>query len=176
MFWNKIKEFWVKKIVKKKLLNVKHLAINSTIKKVGILFDETYFYEKDALLAELISELINNGIQEENISSLVFKNVVKKNETFDSPFFSYKNVSWIATIDKKEVTEFIRQDFDLLISYYDIEKSALLLVTNLSKAKFKVGFASIDKRLNHFMVDTNAENYKVFVSELFKYLKILNKL
>jgi hypothetical protein len=172
MFWNKIKEFWTKKIVKKKLLNVKHLATNAAIIKVGIVFDETYFHDKDAL----ISELINNGIQEENISSLVFKNVVKKKETFDSPFFSYKNVSWIATIDKKEVTEFIRQDFDLLISYYDIEKSALLLVTNLSKAKFKVGFASIDKRLNHFMVDTNAEKYKVFVSELFKYLKILNKL
>ncbi len=172
MFWNKIKEFWTKKIVKKKLLNVKHLATNAAIIKVGIVFDETYFHDKDAL----ISELINNGIQEENISSLVFKNVVKKNETFDSSFFSYKNVSWIATIDKKEVTEFIRQDLDLLISYYDIEKSALLLVTNLSKAKFKVGFASIDKRLNHFMVDTNAENYKVFVSELFKYLKILNKL
>ena len=172
MFWNKIKEFWVKKIVKKKLLNVKHLATNSTIKKVGILFDETYFYEKDALLAELIM----NGILLEDISLLVFKNVVKKNEILDNPFFSYKDISWIATIDKKEVTEFIRQDFDLLISYYDTEKSALLLVTNLSKATFKVGFATIDKRLNHFMVNTIAENYKVFVSELFKYLKILNKL
>ena len=114
MFWNKIKEFWTKKIVKKRLLNVKHLATNTAIKKVGIVFDETYFHDKYAL----ISELINNGIQEENISSLVFKNVVKKNETFDSPFFSYKNLSWIATIDKKEVTEFIHQDLDLLISYY----------------------------------------------------------
>ncbi len=172
MFLNKIKEFWTKKIVKKRLLNVKHLATNTIIKKVGIVFDETYFYEKDALIAELIK----NGIQKENISSLVFKDVVKKNETFDSPFFSYKNLSWIATIDKKEVSEFIHQDFDLLISYYDIEKSSLLLVTHLSKATFKVGFASIDKRLNHFMVDTNAENYKIFVAELFKYLKILNKL
>ena len=172
MFWNKVKEFWTKKIVKKKLLNVKHLATNTAIKKVGIVFDETYFYEKDALIAELIK----NGIQEENISLLVFKNMIKKNETFDSPFFSYKNLSCIATIDKKEVTEFMHQDLDLLISYYDIEKSALLLVTHLSKAKFKVGFATIDKRLNHFMVHTNAENYKVFVAELFKYLKILNKL
>ena len=172
MFWNKVKEFWTKKIVKKKLLNVKHLATNTAIKKVGIVFDETYFYEKEAL----IEELITNGILKENITTLVFKNVVKKNETFDSPFFSYKNLSWIATINKKEVSEFIQQDLDLLISYYDIEKSALLLVTHLSKAKFKVGFASIDKRLNHFMVDTNAENYKVFLSELFKYLKILNKL
>jgi len=51
-----------------------------------------------------------------------------------------------------------------------------LLTTHLSKASFKVGFASIDKRLNHFMIDTNAENYMVFMEELFKYLKILNKL
>ncbi|HCQ14581.1 MAG TPA: hypothetical protein DIU01_15210, partial [Flavobacterium sp.] len=73
-------------------------------------------------------------------------------------------------------TDFTNASFDLLISYYDIEKAPLILVTNLSKANFKVGFASVDKRLNHFMIDTNAENYKVFIEELFKYLKILNKL
>ena len=78
--------------------------------------------------------------------------------------------------DKKEVKNFIAEPFDLLINYYDTEKVALLLVSNLSKASFKVGFASIDKRLNHFMIDTNAENYIVFMSELFKYLKILNKI
>jgi L-rhamnose mutarotase len=64
----------------------------------------------------------------------------------------------------------------LLINYYDTEKAALLLVSNQSKASFKVGFSSIDKKLNHFMIDTNAENYKVFIEELFKYLKILNKI
>jgi hypothetical protein len=50
------------------------------------------------------------------------------------------------------------------------------LVSNDSKAHFKVGFSSVDNKLNHFMINTNAENYKVFVEELFKYLKILNKL
>lgn len=64
----------------------------------------------------------------------------------------------------------------MLISFYDTEKMPLLQVTSLSKAQFKVGFATIDKRLNHFMINTNAENHKVFVSELFKYLKILNKI
>jgi len=172
MFWNRIKEFWTKKIVKKKLLNVKHLVTNDSIKKVGIVIDETYFDDKEAL----ISELIKNGIRQENIFQLVFKNNSKKNESFDCAFFTYKNLSWIGTIDKKEVSEFIQQDFDLLISYYDTEKSPLLLVTHLSKATFKVGFASIDKRLNHFMIDITTENYKVFIFELFKYLKILNKL
>jgi hypothetical protein len=172
MFLNKIKDFWTKKIVKKKLSNVKLINSDSSIKKVGIVFDESYFYENE----ELLNDLIQQGIKTENIQILVFKNQIKKNEIFDYSVFSYKNLSWTASIDVKQFKDFVNSDFDLLISYYDIEKVPLLLATHLSKASFKVGFASIDKRLHHFMIDTNAENYKLFMDELFKYLKILNKL
>jgi len=172
MFLNYIKNFFTQKTVKKSLSNVNHSEAEAKIKTVGIIFDESYFYEKDAL----VQELIGNGIEESQISILVFKNKIPKNEQFDYPVFSHKDLSWAATFDKSEVKDFISTKFDLLINYYDTEKAALLLVTNQSKAKFKVGFASIDKKLNHFMIDTNAENYKVFVDELFKYLKILNKI
>ncbi len=172
MFLNKIKDFFIKKIVKKSLSNVKHIDTNNYIKKVGVIFDESYFYEKESL----INELIANGIKEENIRFFVFKNNIKKNEIFDYPIFSHKDINWNATFENKELNEFIAENFDLLINYYDTEKAALLLLTHLSKASFKVGFSNIDSRLNHFMITTNAENYKVFVDELFKYLKILNKL
>ena len=172
MFLNYLKDFSTKKIVKNSLSNVKHLASDKVIKSVGIIFDESYFYERE----DLVKELIRKGIDENNIKVLVFKDKIKKNEVFDYPVFSHKDLSWTGTVDKKEVKDFITEPFDLLINYYDTEKVALLLVSNLSKAGFKVGFASIDKRLNHFMIDTNAENYKVFMSELFKYLKILNKI
>ena len=172
MFFSKVKDFVTKNSVKKRLLNVSLNASSNSIKKVGIVLDESYFYEKEAL----INELILNGILEENIEILVFKNAIKKNEIFDYPTFSYKDISWSATFEKQEVNNFINNEFDLLISYYDTEKSALLLVTHSSKASFKVGFSTVDKRLNHFMITTNAENYKVFMTELFKYLKILNKL
>jgi len=124
----------------------------------------------------LVDELVKSGIQPENIEILVFKDTIKKNEIIDYPAFSRKDFSWTATIDKEEVQAFTEKQFDLLINYYDVEKAVLLLVSHLSKASFKVGFSSIDKRLNHFMITTNAENYKVFAEELFKYLKILNKL
>lgn len=172
MFLNYLKNFFTKKKVKDTLSNVNHIASDDFIKTVGIVFDETYFYEKEAL----VQELVNNGILENKIKILVFKDKIKKNEIFDYPTFSHKDLSWTATFDKSEVKDFIAQKFDLLINYYDTEKSALLLVTNQSKASFKVGFSSIDKKLNHFMINTNAENYKVFVEELFKYLKILNKI
>ena len=172
MFLNHLKNFFTKKIVKKSLSNVKLTAANDKIQTVGIVFDETYFHEREALVRELIS----NGIPQDKIRVLVFKNTTRKNEKFDYPVFSNRDLSWAATFSKSDVKDFIAQRFDLLINYYDTEKSALLLVSNLSKANFKVGFASIDKKLNHFMINTNAENYKVFVEELFKYLKILNKI
>lgn len=172
MFLNYLKNFFTKRIVKNILSNVKPIATNSPIKTVGIVFDESYFYEREALVGELVS----NGISEENISVLVFKDRIKKNEVFEYPTFSNKDMSWHATFDKADVNNFTAQPFDLLINYYDTEKPALLLLSHLSKATFKVGFSSIDKRLNHFMINTNAENYKVFVDELFKYLKILNKI
>jgi hypothetical protein len=172
MFLNYLKNFFTKKIVKDTLLNVKHIESDGNIKTVGIIFDESYFYEREAL----VQELVKNGILESNIKILVFKDKIKKNELFDYPTFSHKDLSWTATFDKSEVKDFIAQKFDLLINYYDTEKSALLLVSNQSKASFKVGFSSIDKKLNHFMIDTNAENYQIFIEELFKYLKILNKI
>jgi len=172
MFLNYLKNFFTQKIVKKSLSNVRHEAAAQTIKTVGIIFDESYFYERE----ELVQELVKNGIEEKDIKVLVFKNKIKKNEQFDYPVFSNKDLSWTATFEKSEVKDFIARKFDLLINYYDTEKSALLLVSNQSKASFKVGFTSIDKKLNHFMINTNAENYKVFVDELFKYLKILNKI
>ncbi len=172
MFLNKIKDFWTKKIIKKRLSTVKHLSSNDSINTIGLIIDESYFNKKDAL----INELIKNGIQFQNIKLLVFKDKIKKNEVFDYAFFSYKDLSWIASINNQDVNDFISQKFDLLINYYDLEKAPLLVASNLSKASFKVGFSNVDKRLNQFMIDTNAENYIIFIEELFKYLKILNKL
>lgn len=172
MFLNYLKNFFTKRIVKNILSNVKPSASTSPIKTVGIVFDESYFYEREALVGELVS----NGILEKDIQVLVFKDRIKKNEVFDYPTFSNKDLSWYATLDKPQVKNFTAQNFDLLINYYDTEKTALLLLTHHSKASFKVGFSSIDKRLNHLMINTNAENYKVFMDELFKYLKILNKI
>ena len=172
MFLNYLKNFFTQKTVKKSLSNVKHKPTQSAIETVGIIFDESYFYEREAL----VQELVQNGIHASNIKILVFKDKIKKNEQFDYPVFSHRDLSWTATFDKSEVKEFTAQKFDLLINYYDTEKAALLLATNLSKASFKVGFAGVDKRLNHFMIDTHAENYLVFMNEMVKYLRILNKL
>lgn len=171
MFLNFIKDFFLKRILKNNLHNVM-ISSASSIKTVGLLIDESYFFEKDALVKELKA----NGILENDVKLIVYKDKLRKNEVYSLPTFSIKHLDWKAEITYPAINDFINEKFDLLISYYDVEKAILLKITHNSKAQFKVGFSSIDKRLNHLMINTNAENYKVFVHELFRYLKILNKI
>lgn len=172
MFLNYIKDFSVKKILKNSLHNVKSSSLSTSIQTVGLLIDASFFSEKEAL----INELIANGIPADNIKVIVYKDKFKKSDAHAHPVFGAKHLNWKGEITNPQVNDFVKEKFDLLINYYDVEKAILMVVTHNSKAQFKVGFSSIDKRLNHLMINTNAENYKVFIHELFRYLKILNKL
>lgn len=172
MFLNYIKDFFVKKTLKKSFQNLKNIESVNVVKTIGLLVDATRFAETELLITALIA----NGIASENITTIVYRDKFKKTAEKISPVFNSGDLKWNGVISSPEVNDFINEKFDLLISYYDIEKAILLKITHNSKAQFKVGFSSIDKRLNHFMIKTDVDNYTLFVSELFKYLKILNKI
>ncbi len=172
MFFDYLKELFVKNLFKKDLNNSNSSSFTGRIETIGLVVDENDFAETDALLAELIS----SGFREENIEVIALNNKLKSGSKDVKFVFSGKHLNWNKTITDKTLREFIDKQFDLLISYYDTEKAIMLLVTGNSKAKFKVGFSSVDKRLNDLIIGTNLANYRVFVQELNKYLKILNKL
>jgi hypothetical protein len=172
MFLKFIRDFSLKKIIKKKLSNYKHVSSADVVATVGIIIDETYFSDKESL----IIELVGNGIRRSDIKTLSFKERIKPKEIVDRCHFTRRDISVTGNFEKADVAEFINTPFDMLISYYDIEKPSLVLATLKSKAKFKVGFSSVDNRLYHFMISSQVEKHTEFISELFKYLKILNKI
>jgi hypothetical protein len=172
MFLKFIKDFGLKKIIKKSLSGYKPLASPDAVKTVGILIDESYFFNKEGLIKELMA----NGIAAYDIETLSFKEKVRSKEVIDHPYYTRKNISVGGAFEKEEAAAFVNKPFDMLISYYDVEKAPLLWATLKSKANFKVGFSSIDSRFNNFMISSQAVKYTEFVSELFKYLKILNKI
>ena len=172
MFLNYIKEFSVKRSIKKGLLNVTNETKSGTVKKVGLIIDETSFTDGELL----INELLLNGILKENIKVVVYNDRLTKNNAATQTIFSLKDLNWNATFNNGLINDFINYEFDLLISFYNIEKAILMLVTQKSKAHFKVGFTSVEKKLNDLMIESSLKNYKVFTHELFKYLKILNKI
>ena len=172
MFLNYIKNFLVKKTLKNSLQNLKTDHSAATVQTVGLLVDVSNFATTELLIAELIA----HGILEKNIKTIVYFDAVKKKEGLKYPTFNGAQLKWNGEITAPEINDFTNEKFDLLISFYDIEKAILMQITHDSKAQFKVGFASIDKRLNHFIIKTEINNYTVFVNELFKYLKLLNKI
>lgn len=167
-----IKDFFLKRKINKKLTNYQLQVSSDKIVSVGVLIDGNYFTNQEVLIAEIMKY----GITKDNIEILSFVNKNKKTllEKFD--YFFRKDISFGGLFKSERVTNFTDQYFDLLISYYDVQKPTLLLVSRSSKAKFKVGFQTIDKRVNHLSINTVAENYTEFISELFKYLKILKKI
>ena len=172
MFLNYIKNFLIKKTLKNSLQDSKMNHSSVIVQTVGLLVDVTDFAATELLIAELIA----NGILEKNIKKIVYCDAVKKKEGLKYPTFSGAQLKWNGEIRGHVINEFSNEKFDLLISFYDIEKAILMQITQDSIAQFKVGFSSIDKRLNHFIIKTEINNDAVFVKELFKYLKLLNKI
>jgi hypothetical protein len=172
MFYKIIKDFFLKKIVTKRLLKQQSPLVQKKIATIGIVVDETYFSNTPALLEQFCLQ----GFQREQIAVLVYKDRIKSKEVITSPFVALKNISWAGEINKTEVNDFIATPFDLLVNYYDVNKYPLLLLSTQSKATFKVGFESVDKRVNHFIIKAVVDQYEAFTVELVKYLKILNKI
>lgn len=167
MFLNYIKEFFVKKSLKNNLNIVKNEVFTSNIQTIGLLVDESKFrYSK-----ELIQELVSNGIAPKNIKIVAYRQKFKKKKIYSKPTFGKKHIDWRGQITEVFLDEFIETEFDLLISYYDVESVILMMITSKSKAKFKVGFSSVNAKLNRWMIETTMAEYKLFISELFKYLK-----
>ena len=172
MFLNNLKNFLAKNSVKKLLSDTKHTYSDGYIKKVGLIVDETEGLQKQNIL----DLLVKHNIDVKNITVLRFKKSINTTEKLSTDLFCYNDIDWFGNFKKASITDFIAQPFDMLINYFEIEKTPLMHVALQSKAKFKVGFDTVDKRVNHFIIKTLVEDFNEFVLELFKYLKILNKI
>ena len=141
MFFNTIKNFLLKKKVSKLLSNRFVGQTEGVIKSVGVIFDGNL----SIVIENFVDELIKYGIEENQIKVLIFKNKINKNEVHKLDVFSYKDINWSGEIENSKAELFLNTNFDLLISYHDFEKMPLIYLSYLSKANFKVGFASQDK-------------------------------
>lgn len=172
MFLKIIKNFLLKNKVSKLLSNTPANHYAGIIQSVGVIFDGNLNIE----LENVLKELVEHGIDENQIKVLIFKNKINKNEVFKHELVTYKEFNFSGELTHSKAELFLNTNFDLLINYHEFDKSPLVYLSYLSKANFKVGFNTLDKTVNKFMVNTNIYNYQLFVDELFKYLKILNKI
>ena len=140
------------------------------VKKVAILLDN------EALINVVLANLSNNfPFQKEDITVLVYREYAKKDE-LSPQFFTEKDLGFKASLKSDNLKDFVKIKFDLLINYTKTPNILTNMVTLLSQADFKTGFAEIDDRLYDIVVHDTSFNEAVLNQELKKYLTILNKI
>ena len=171
MFLRGIKKKSAEKYISKALLAVRNLNSNK-IKTLGIVVDATICNNFSHI--KNVSTLFN--IPEKNIHIIYYHPDKKLKETFEGNVYADADLSFKGNLKNEVVNQFIATPFDCLLSFYDEDKLLLNLVSVKSKAQFKIGFASINDKINDFSVATNINDISTFTSELKKYLTILNKI
>ena len=170
MFLNHIKKFWVKKTLNKKLQVAMPFVVPSSAKTIGLIVDGIHFLKAKVLIKELIA----GGFIADNIVTI--KLTTEKNNQNNDGFLNleYNQLQWDGAFKNPASLAFLSKNYDVLISYYDTEDPILMQLTYQAQACLKIGFASVDLRLNQFSIQTVLANYDGFVSELLKILKLLN--
>lgn len=155
------------KLVEKK---VPKTANNKKITSVAVLLDNEMLI--NVIEANLLSKL---PFKKEQVVFFTFKENVKKQE--ESPqIFSDNDLGFKASLKSDNLKNFVKKDFDLLINYTKTSNLYTNMVTLLSQAKLKAGFAQIDDRLFDIVVSDTTFNEAILNQELKKYLTILNKI
>ncbi len=155
------------KLLKKKLNS---LQISKNIQTVGIIVNEGSDFNFD-LLKNLQKEIASGS---KNFSVLTCKKTKDSFNEFRGVIIKDSDFSWNGSLKSNEVTDFLTKPFDMLIDFTNNTEVYNNFLVAKSQAKFKVGYANIDDRLYDLMIDS--DSIPLFINELIKYLKILQKL
>ncbi len=156
-----------------KLLSERHVNVNEdAVVSLGVIFniDEVDKFELFNKLADFIQ------VGQSRVKIIAFSESKKEVlNTWDECYYP-KDFGWNGTIKNAGLESFLNTKFDLLISFYVQEFLELKLMTALSKSEFKIGILQSDERINDLIIKTSLNEFHLFKEEVFKYLKILNKI
>ncbi len=141
----------------------------STLTTLAILVDASYSINIQSII-KLANEL---GVARENLKIIGYKEDKDIEDDKDVIFYNDKSFAVNGSIKNGVLQDFIRKDYDVLINFYEEGKLELNYVAIASKAKLKIGFAEVDNRINDLIIGDTTNDTNLFISELKKYLKIL---
>ena len=156
-----------------RLLSERHVNINEdAVVSLGVILniDEIDDFELFTKLADYIK------VRPNRVKIIAFSESKKEVLNTWDECYNPKDFGWKGVIKNSELESFLDTKFDVLISYYEQEILELKMITAFSKAKFKIGILQSDERINDLIIKTTLNEFDVFKEEVFKYLKILNKI
>ncbi len=142
----------------------------SSIKSLAVLIDASQSVNILSVV-KLANEL---GVKSDHLTVMGYKEDQKEiSDDKDAAYYNDKSFGVGGSIKSTSLNKFINKDYDVLINFYSDDRLELNYVAAASQAKFKVGFAEVDNRINDLIIGAASDNTNLFISELKKYLKIL---
>lgn len=155
------------------LLNSRKLEFKQgKIMNVGVILHPNEFSQLDAFLSFFKSL----GVYDNKIDIIAFVDDIKEVNPLWGSYFSPKDFGWNGKIKNAELQSFVNKHYDILVCFYKQDILELNLIVAKSKANLKVGLTGIDDRLYDLIMAVDTTDFKLFKSELTKYLTILNKI
>ena len=148
------------------------LAREKGITSVGCIVDVDHFANAEAFY-ELIEEF---SLRPNAIKIIGYKREYDKNSPYAIQMFSDRDLGWKGQIENGYALEFLGREYDMLINYYDEDNLMMKLLSVKTPARLKVGLGSQDSKVNDLILNTPLKDFKLFKSELKKYLKVLNEI
>ncbi|MFD2561772.1 DUF6913 domain-containing protein [Aquimarina rubra] len=142
----------------------------SGINSLAVLIDASQSVNVLSVL-KLANEL---GVKSDRLKVMGYKEDQKEiSDDKDAAYYNDKSFGVNGSVKSNSLNDFIKKEYDVLINFYPESKLELDYVAAASKAKFKVGFSEIDNRINDLVIGVTNQDHNLFISELKKYLKIL---
>jgi len=154
----------LKRLVKRKIKQV------AEIKTIGVLWGVDMAI--DQTLIDKLASLLEVSKQKIQIVVPTAAGKMDDSKGLKIQYVDQKFLSWSAQFTSKE-NRFCNTSFDLLINYFDQPSKLTALLSAQSKAKFRVGFAQADHRLNDLVFDFKPTEQQLFFEEFSKYIKTL---
>ena len=170
MIFKSLHENLVKKKINKslELLNNQTRIKPNPIKTIGCIIDPMFPVE----VSNFIKLVHRIGLKEKDLKLITFQENDNGFNIFSNMNITPKSISYTGNLTGKDSLEFISYDYDLLINFFKFN-DVLTLLSSKVNAKFRVGFSSVDSRLNDLIFSEKIKKFKEFDSELIKYLRII---
>ena len=170
--FEKVKRRSLRKLTERNLAKRDLSQVNAPMKTLGFLVDEKLVQDFD-LLYDFSLPL---NLVPKDVKVFSFIEVKKKLPSLLQNQVQCKDFNWKGEMHNQNASEFLDNNFDVLVGYYEGKHEFLDAMISQSKAKFKVGFAGADDRLFDLLISVKPTETELFKTELKKYLGILGKM
>lgn len=170
MIFKSLHESLLNKKIKKSLnvLDSENRIKPNPIKTIGCIVDPMFPVDVN----NFNKLAFKKGLKEKDLKIITFQEDDNGFNIFSNMNITPSSISFTGDIKGNDSLEFISYEFDLLINFFN-DNNILTLLSSKVKAKFRVGFDSVDSKLNDLIFSKKIKKFNDFEVEFVKYLKLI---